>query len=86
MATRIAGRLGSGRELHVYGGDRVRISSTEGLAGLAAIEWTRVKVVYDATTGEAIAWVNGATSPSLRGIDLSLTAGRVGNLLPQVDF
>ena len=63
---------------HVFGGDRVRISSTEGPAGLAAIEWTRVKLVYDARTGEAEAWVNGATSPSLRGIDLSLAAGRIG--------
>ncbi len=63
---------------HVYGGDRVRISSTEGPAALGPIEWTRVKLVYDAKTGEVVAWVNGVTSPSLRGIDLSLTAGRVG--------
>ena len=63
---------------HVYGGDRVRISSTEGPAGLGPIEWVRVKLVYDAKTGEANAWVNGVTSPSLRGIDLSLGEGRVG--------
>jgi hypothetical protein len=63
---------------HVFGGDRVRISSTEGPAALGPIEWTHVKLVYDAKTGEAIAWVNGVTSPSLRGIDLSLSAGRVG--------
>ena len=31
---------------HVYGGDRVRISSTDGPAALGPIEWTRVKLVY----------------------------------------
>lgn len=63
---------------HVYGGDRVRISSEEGPAALTGEEWHKVKLVYDGNTGKVEAWVNGITSPSLRAVDLSLRAGKVG--------
>ena len=63
---------------HVYGGDRVRISPLEGPGSLASEDWTKVKVVHDGSTGTVTAWVNGQTSPSLKGIDLSLTSGKVG--------
>ena len=64
---------------HVFGGDRVRISSLEGGAGaLPAPEWTQVKMVWDGQTGEVVCWVNGKTTGALRGVDLSLRKGRIG--------
>ena len=63
---------------HVYGGDRVRISSEEGPATLRDEQWHKVRFRYDAATGRADAWVDGETSPSMRGVDLSLGAGRFG--------
>lgn len=63
---------------HVYGGDRVRISSEEGPPSFNADAWFKVKLVYDGTTGKVEVFVNGNSSPSLRAVDLSLGAGRVG--------
>jgi len=63
---------------HVYGGDRVRISSTEGPATLTEEKWYKVRLVYDGRTGKVEVFVDGQTSPSLRAYDLSLGAGKVG--------
>ena len=63
---------------HVYGGDRVRISSDVGPPTLHGEEWHKVRLVYDAATGRVDVWVNGETSPSMRAVDLSLGAGRFG--------
>ncbi len=63
---------------HVYGGDRVRISSQEGPAGLLHEDWHKVKLVYDAATHRVDVWVDGVTSPSLRAVDMSLGAGKFG--------
>lgn len=64
---------------HVFGGDRVRISSLEGGAGaLPDSDWTPVKLVWDGRTGEVNCWVNGKTTGALRGVDLSLRTGRLG--------
>jgi hypothetical protein len=64
---------------HVYGGDRVRISSAAGPGSLLSnAEWYRVRLDYDAATGLVEVKVNGQQLPSLRGIDLSLGAGKVG--------
>jgi hypothetical protein len=64
---------------HVYGGERVRISPTTGPASLPSVEeWYRVQLNYDAETGEVNVLVNGQKNPSLRAIDLSLGAGKVG--------
>jgi hypothetical protein len=64
---------------HVYGGDRVRISSDEGPASLAdALRWTPVRIVYDASKGLVETWIDGRKHPSLRAADFSLGAGRVG--------
>lgn len=63
---------------HVYGGDRVRISSEEGPATLKDGVWHKVKLVYDGTTGRVDVWVDGQTSPSMRAVDMSLGAGKVG--------
>ena len=62
---------------HVFGGDRVRISSTGGGAGaLPSTEWTKVKLVWDGK--QVVCYVNGRTTEALRGVDLSLRKGRVG--------
>jgi hypothetical protein len=63
---------------HVYGGDRVRISRAEGPGALPDNEWTPVKLTYSAQTGEVRVEVRGKLLSSLRGVDLSLGAGRVG--------
>lgn len=63
---------------HVYGGDRVRISSLEGPATLAGEDWHKVQLVYDAATGRVDVHVNGRTSPAMRAVDMSLAEGRFG--------
>ncbi len=63
---------------HVYGGDRVRISSEDGPPTLSGERWQKVKLVYDASKGRVDVWVDGETSASMRGVDLSLGAGRFG--------
>jgi hypothetical protein len=64
---------------HVFGGDRVRISSLDGPGSLpSADKWYRVQLDYDAAKGEVQVMVDGQRYPSLRGVDLSLGAGRVG--------
>lgn len=63
---------------HVYGGDRVRISSTEGPGTLVDGQWHKVKLVYDGRSGRVDVWVDGKTSPSFRAVDMSLGAGKVG--------
>ena len=62
---------------HVYGGDRVRISSTDGAATLTEEKWYKVRLVYDGRSGKVEVFVDGKTSPSLRAVDLSLTAGKI---------
>jgi len=63
---------------HCYGGDRVRISPKDGAGTLIGEDWHKVKVAYDASKGLVQAWVDGQTSASLKGVDLSLGAGRIG--------
>ena len=63
---------------HVYGGDRVRISSTTGPPGLTGEHWHKVRLKWDGATGRVDVFVNGKPLPSLRAYDLSLTHGKVG--------
>lgn len=63
---------------HVYGGDRVRISSEDGPPTLKDESWHKVKLVYDGAKGRVDVYVNGGTSPSMRAVDLSLGAGKFG--------
>jgi len=63
---------------HVYGGDRVRISSEEGAAALNSEDWHKVRLRYEANKGRVDVYVNGQSSPSLRAVDWSLGAGKVG--------
>jgi hypothetical protein len=64
---------------HVFGGERVRISSNEGPASLPSDqEWYHVQLIYDGSTGAAKVLVNGKENQSLKGVDMSLGAGKVG--------
>jgi hypothetical protein len=64
---------------HVYGGDRVRISSDEGPASLPSDqEWYHVQLNYDGWTGAVNVRVNGKENQSLKAVDMSLGAGKVG--------
>lgn len=63
---------------HCFGGDRVRISPLEGPGSLPTDGWHAVRMQYDAASGLVQAWVDGKTSPSLKAVDLSLGAGRIG--------
>ncbi len=64
---------------HVYGGERVRISSDEGPAAFAASgRWYRVRLEFDGRTGAVQVYVDGRPVPALHAVDMSLGAGRVG--------
>jgi hypothetical protein len=64
---------------HVYGGERVRISSEQGPAAFSATgRWHHVKLTHDASTGKVSVMVNGDAVPALDAVDKSLGAGRVG--------
>ena len=63
---------------HVYGGDRVRISAEDGPRAFPNADWTPIRVTYDASKNLVETWVRGEKNPSLRGVDLSLGAGRIG--------
>jgi hypothetical protein len=64
---------------HVFGGDRVRISPTVGGPGaLTKTAWHHVRMTWSGKTGELVAYLDGKTTGAHRGIDLSLTHGRIG--------
>jgi hypothetical protein len=63
---------------HIFGGERVRISSLEGPGSLPTQDWTPVKLVFDGETGHCYVEVNGKRNPSLDAVDLSLRWGGVG--------
>lgn len=63
---------------HCFGGDRVRISPKKGPGSLPSGAWHKARISYDASSGLVEAWVDGQTSPSLKAVDLSLAAGRIG--------
>jgi hypothetical protein len=64
---------------HVYGGDRVRISSEKGPAAIASKEeWVKVELSHDAATGIVGVTVNGRALRALEAVDLSLGPGRIG--------
>jgi len=64
---------------HVYGGERVRISSERGPAAFSATgRWHHVKLTHDATTGTVDVIVDGNDVPALHAVDLSIGCGKVG--------
>jgi hypothetical protein len=64
---------------HVYGGERVRVSSEEGPAAFPATKrWYHVRLTYDGQSGSVEVAVDGQSVQSLHAIDLSLRSGKVG--------
>jgi hypothetical protein len=63
---------------HVYGSDRSRISKGIGPGSLPTMDWTKVKMDYDAKSGRIVVEVGGQRFPSLDAVDVSLTAGKIG--------
>jgi hypothetical protein len=64
---------------HVYGGERVRISSDRGPAAFSATgRWHHVKLIHDAATGVVDVMVDGKAVPALHAVDLSLGCGKIG--------
>ena len=64
---------------HVFGGERVRISSQDGPAAFAAKDrWYHVVLHYDGSKGEVHVTVDGKEIPALHAFDLSMNSGKVG--------
>jgi hypothetical protein len=64
---------------HVYGRERVRISSAWGPAALPhSGRWYHVTLRHIASSGSVRVTVDGQEAPDLHAIDLSLGAGKVG--------
>src|SRR3954469_17544427 len=58
---------------HLFGGERVRISSVAGPAAFDAIDkWYHVLLQWQPQTGSVVVKVNGQDVPALRAFDLSL--------------
>ncbi len=64
---------------HVYGGERVRISSERGPAAFALSgRWYHVELTHKVATGRVSVKVDGRAIPALDAVDLSLGPGKVG--------
>jgi hypothetical protein len=64
---------------HVYGGERVRISSERGPAAFGESgHWYHVKLTHDAATGAVAVTVDGKAVPALEAVDRSLGPGKIG--------
>lgn len=64
---------------HVYGGERVRISSEQGPAAFAAsTRWYHVRLMHDALAGTVRVTVDGEAVPALDAVDRSLGWGKAG--------
>lgn len=64
---------------HVFGGERVRISSQEGPAAFPVTDhWYHVVLTFDGSSGDVHVTVDGKAVPALHAVDLSLHSGKVG--------
>lgn len=64
---------------HVYGGERVRISTDRGPAAFAADHaWHHAVLDWDGDSGAVTVAVDGTAIPALHAVDLSLNSGKVG--------
>jgi hypothetical protein len=64
---------------HVYGGDRVRISTEKGPAAVPAKdEWIKIQLTHDGSTGIVGVTINGKSWRAFEAVDLSLGPGKVG--------
>ena len=62
---------------HVYGGERVRISSERGPAAFSSSgRWYHVQLEHDALTGTVRVTVDGQSVPALDAVDRSLGPGK----------
>jgi hypothetical protein len=65
--------------MHVYGGERVRISQESGPPAFSASgRWHHVKLEHDAVSGTVTVFVDGRANPALTAVDRSLGAGKFG--------
>ncbi len=64
---------------HIFGGERVRISSQAGPAAFSATgRWYHVILRHDGATGNVQVSVDGQAVPALHAVDLSLSSGKIG--------
>ncbi len=64
---------------HVFGGERVRISSQAGPSAFGETNhWYHLVLEYDGTAGNVTGSVDGRLIPALYAVDLSLSSGRIG--------
>ncbi len=64
---------------HVYGGERVRISSEVGRPAFpGADRWYHIQLTYDSKSGTVQVSVDDRLIPALHAVDLSLGPGKVG--------
>jgi hypothetical protein len=64
---------------HVFGGERVRISSQSGPSAFGQTShWYHVVLDHDEKSGRVHVTVDGRHIPALHGVDLSLTSGKIG--------
>jgi hypothetical protein len=64
---------------HVYGGERVRISSPRGPAAFPANQrWHHAVLTHDVASGKVGVTVDGVAIPALQAVDLSLGPGQAG--------
>jgi hypothetical protein len=64
---------------HVFGGERVRISSEQGPAAFAAsARWYHISLMHDALAGTVRVTVDGEAVPALDAVDRSLGWGKCG--------
>jgi hypothetical protein len=64
---------------HVYGGERVRISTEQGPAAFPVNRrWYHAVLTHDPAAGTVSVTVDGRELPALRAVDLSLGPGQVG--------
>jgi len=64
---------------HVYGGDRVRISSERGPAAIPAKDtWVKVELSHDSATGIVGVTIDGKAYRAFEAVDLSLGPGKIG--------
>jgi hypothetical protein len=64
---------------HVFGGERVRISSQAGPPAFPETNhWYHVVLKHEEKSSSVQVAVDGRDIPALRGVDLSLTSGKIG--------
>jgi hypothetical protein len=64
---------------HVYGGERVRISSPNGPPAFGASgRWYHIHLLWDGASGAVAVSVDGKQIPALQAVDRSVAEGKIG--------